>query len=554
MGKKNFTIIQLTRLGDIIQTTQAAKDFRVQHPDIELNIICRKEFGLALSFILKGTFDNIIYISKDELLEGCDNDLDLYLSSINKWLSQEVLQNIDVLLNFSFCETSNRLSTLITAKNRLGTFSSPQNQTLVKDQWSQLVYSMVMSGPHNPYNLVDIYKNILGIKERSCWTDNDWQPKEAHEVKTLGIHPFASQDKKKWKPAKWTEVIYKLLKDEENILVEIFGSNSEVEFGEQILNSKVLSKFKDRITNNVGKLSLEQTYYRLGRCSHFVGHDSLLGHLAKLHNLPTLTIALGTVRPIETAPYGHNTFVMAPRTKCFPCFPKTDCSFYQCHADLSYQAVTETLKTFIIDNEINFKVLNNSISPFHLDSVDIFRLGPTNAGWYAAEKLGNDHPTSREVFKDILRVALSYKFEEVEEIISLPATSRDQKRYLEQINDGVRQIFELCEFGKKYSGDILREVSQVSPDLEKIKTFANKIDEVDRLMDLLGKTYNDLKPVIDYYKIVKFNLEGENIVELSESSYIVYDDNSITCSILYELIGKCLPQQEARGKSTEGNV
>lgn len=554
MGKKNFTIIQLTRLGDIIQTTQAAKDFRAQHPDIELNIICRKEFGSALSFILNDTFDNIIYVSKDELLDGCGNDLDLYLNAIRQWLSQKALQNIDVLLNFSFCETSNRLSALIPAKHRLGTFSNSLNQTLVKDQWSQLVYSMVMSGPHNPYNLVDIYKNILGIKERSCWTTNNWQPQATNKTKVLAVHPFASQDKKKWKPAKWTEVIYKLLKDEEEIVVEIFGSKSELELSEQILNSKVLNKFKNRITNNVGKFSLEETYNRLGQCSHFVGHDSLLGHLAKLQNLPTLTIALGTVRPIETAPYGHNTFVMAPRTKCFPCFPKTDCSFYQCHADLSYQAVTETLKSFVVDNEINFKSLNNSISPFHLDSVDIFRMGPTNAGWYAAEKLGNDHPTSREIFKDILRVALSFKFDEVEEVISLPKTSRDQKRHLEQLNDGIRQIFELCEFGKKYSGDILREVSQKSPDLEKIKGFANKIDEVDRLMDLLAKTYNDLKPIIDYYKVVKFNLEGDNIVELSESSYTVYDDNSTTCSILYELIGKCLPQQEARGKSTEGNV
>ena len=43
--KKTIAIMQLTRFGDVIQTFQAAKELKKQHPDVRLVLIARKKFA-----------------------------------------------------------------------------------------------------------------------------------------------------------------------------------------------------------------------------------------------------------------------------------------------------------------------------------------------------------------------------------------------------------------------------------------------------------------------------------------------------------------------------
>ena len=46
-------IIQLTRIGDVIQTFQAAKQLKTENPQVELTLIARKEFAKGLEFLLE---------------------------------------------------------------------------------------------------------------------------------------------------------------------------------------------------------------------------------------------------------------------------------------------------------------------------------------------------------------------------------------------------------------------------------------------------------------------------------------------------------------------
>lgn len=547
-----FAIIQLTRLGDLVQTQQAARELKLSYPDIRLKLIARKEFASPLNFLLKETFDEIILVDKESLIS---ENLDTYLDNINSFKEDPRLKNIDVLINLSWCETSNYLSAMLQPKHRLGTFVNIGNHVEVRDQWSQIVYSMVMGGPSCPFNLVDIYKSILGVKERTSWNH---QERHVGNAFTLGLHPFASSEKKRWKINKWAEVIYKVLKDSPNVKVKIFGSKGEREDIEKILNTPSLKRFSSQITDHVGKLSLEQTYNEIRNCSHFVGHDSLLGHLAKEAGIASLTVSLGTVRPVETAPYGINTFVVSPKTKCFPCFPKTECSFYQCHADISYQAVAEIVRGFVLEDDIDILELKKNVSPFHLDSINIQRFGPTKSGWYAAETLDGEATDFKSIFRDIMRVALLYKMEEIEENISFPKINENYANQLAHTGQGIEQLYQLAEFGKKYSKDILLEIAKDVPSMEEVKRLGDKIEEVDRLMDLLLKAYPLFSPIVDFYKVTKANLQGNNIVEISESSYIVYNDNCVLCSLIYDLISSTLnnfDKTSGRQKRTqEGNA
>jgi len=105
---------------------------------------------------------------------------------------------------------------------------------------------------------------------------------------------------------------------------------------------------------------------------------------------------------------------------------------------------------------------------------------------------------------------------------------------------GMQNLYELCEFGKKYSQYILEEISSKATDITKIKSYSSKIDEIDQLQTLVKSTFPLLSPIIDYFTLVKSNLAGENIVELTESSYLAFQDNANFCRIMYELIEQTL--------------
>ena len=52
--------------------------------------------------------------------------------------------------------------------------------------------------------------------------------------------------------------------------------------------------------------------------------------------------------------------------------------------------------------------------------------------------------------------------------------------------------------------------------------------------------------VKNYYKMKKGNLAGHNLVQLTESSYLVYHECSQCCSIVYELIEQIIAEYKIK--------
>lgn len=538
--RSTFVILQLARLGDIVQTYQSALDFKNQHPEVRLVLVARKSFAEPLFFLLKNVFDQIIQIDPSQLVsEGVENLEQLMLRS-EELLARINQEECDVLINFSFCRTSNYLASCIRTKHRLGTFIDKNNLVTVHDQWSQVVHTMTQRGPYCPYNLVDLFKNTLGIKPHI--TNPPPQTKKKENI--LAMHPFTSHEKKHWDIKKWVEVIYSFLKNNPTYKVYLFGSKTDVDNMKLLREEPILQKFSKRIYSLVGKLTLEESFNKLADCKFFIGHDSLIGHLAKVAQLPTLTISLGTVREIETVPYGENSYVVSPKTNCFPCFPDTKCDFFKCHSDISHQAISGLINSFVNNGELSYQAIKDHISPFHLSSFNVFKGDFTNAGWMYLKDITENELRVRDIFKVFLRVSFSYKLEEVEENFPVPNLSASAYGRLKELKNGIKQLYELCEFGKKYSHYILQELVKENPSIEAIKDHSSKIEEIDNLMDLVRKTYGELAPVIDYYKVTKSNLIGSSLVEITESSYLVYNDNASVCSLLFELIDSTLSKSK----------
>ncbi|MDD4975215.1 MAG: glycosyltransferase family 9 protein [Bacteriovorax sp.] len=543
-----LAIVQLTRFGDLIQTAQAVEELKRNHPGYRVILIARSQFAKPLDFVLKKTFDKIYYLDTKKIFANTEiNGLKTSIAGLNLFLNELSTETIEVLINLSFSKSSSYLSSLVKSVHKIGPFFDFDNKMQINDKWSQLLYATVMRGSLNPFALVDLFKNIIGIKS----TDHKIAPVNmSSRSSTVVIHPFASQERKAWKAEKWVEVIYRTLKENDSYIIQIVGAKNEIIKSQMITENPLLKTFGNRIQNLTGKTTLAELSDELKKSKLFVGHDSMVGHLAALTRTPTLTVSLGSVRPQETTPYHANAYNLAPRTKCFPCFPSDACSFNQCHHDIPYQVVSSAIKQLLDKGEITAEWMKGSISSFHISSVNFYR-SSFQKGHMVLESLIENHIDSPDIFRSFYKIAWSFVINDTEENLPFPKLTPNTHRELLDALTGIQHLYELSEFGKKYSHYILEEISSQTPSISKIKDYSKKIDEIDQLQGLVLKTSPSLAPIIDYFALRKANLHGDSVVKLTESSYYTFLECSSLCSILFELVENTISEHKnASGKSS----
>tara|TARA_R110000868_G_scaffold55424_6_gene172334 strand:- start:7981 stop:9660 length:1680 start_codon:yes stop_codon:yes gene_type:complete len=533
---KHLVLIQLTRAGDLVQTLQAAKEIKLERPGIVLTLVARKHYCAGLKFLLESTFDHIVAIDTPALFSA---DLESAHQAIESITQQVSRIPVNAVVNLSYCKPSRYLTGLIPAKHKLGPWIGSDNQENITDKWSQLLYTTVTQGPLNPFHLVDLFRLILGVKPKAVVKST----KPTTKKNWIVVHPFASAARKKWKTHKWSEILYKLSKDHENFSIFVVGAPNEVKLARELFSGPLL-KTRKNIVNLVGETTLKDVYDRLCSSRLFVGHDSLIGHLASVAQVQTLTLALGSVRPWETTPYGVDNVVLSPRTKCFPCFPQDRCDQYICHSDIPYQLVTEFAQTMLSGDNL-ISQLKKRVNPFLTGSCHM-HVSHQHSKSMLLDFTEIDEKPGRlsDIMRPFYRMTWALLIGEMEENRTFPTLSRDAHASLLKLMEGINYLYELAEFGKKYSLSIVEEVAKQSPSLSKIKATSQKVDEIDRLAELVKSSHPALAPIVDFYGLMRANLPGGNVVEIAQHSFFVYQDTALACSVLNELIEKTVAEHK----------
>lgn len=547
-ANKHIVFIQLNRLGDLIQTAIAADALKRSRPEIKLSLIGRASFVRPLQFLLDSVFDHVFEVNLPQLVGQANKGLAPVLGDIKEFLAKIDAHPINVLINLSLCKTSNYLSSALKTKYRLGSYYTLQGDVACKDHWGQYMMSTVMSSSLNPFNLVDIYRSMIGTKDIDVFVP---KRKVSSTQDAIFIHPFASNERKRWKPAKWAEVIYKVLKENPALKVYLVGAPAEAAAAEQILQTPTLAQFGARIQSLTGKLSLKDLSAKMSReAKLFIGHDSAIGHLASFYAITTITVSLGNSRPHEIIPYGDKNLILSPTTKCFPCFPDEACPSFECHSSISFHAVASVVKYALTGYQK--ETLKSREMILALGSARLYQSCFNNDFQLELKNLSDDYSDVHNSYLSFYQIVWSFFYNSIELQQGYPKITPQTLQTLESDVGAIQNLYELCTFGMKYCGHILKEIASSSPSIKELKVISKKIDEIDQLVGTIGRTYPNLSPVTNMLKIQKSNLDGVNLVEMSESSYHVYQRVSQVSSILYELIGKTTDNYKITSKKLVG--
>jgi ADP-heptose:LPS heptosyltransferase len=526
INNSHICIIQVTRIGDLIQTIQACRFLKSEYPGIKLTLLARRQFAKQLTEILNTIFENVIFLDLASLVNP--RNLQISKSQLSTFLDQINTQHFHLSVNFSFSKSSEYLSSLITADKKIGLKRNQLAYTEIADQISQYIFSNVMGHTYNKFNLVDLYSRTLGTKSNLY---RDVLPESEGNIIT--IHPFASQERKQWSPQKWSEVIYSLCKHHPQYKITLVGSKSEINRSLEILDNPLLTQHLDRISNLVGKTTLMDLFHLLKASKLFVGHDSMGGHMASLAQTQSLTVSLGSVRPHETTPYGNLNYCISPTVRCFPCMPDQACGYYSCHNDISVSVLLQCMTQLLSKGVIEAKNLEQNIPLISLQTVKIYVSHITEDNTLKLNEIFDRPLNTKELFSYMYEVYFRYVLFETELKEKIPQFSNQALSELGNYQNAIQNIYELGEFGKKYAQFLENEYQMDVPNIEKINQYKKNLNDIFDLLEKLATVYAHLEPIVKYFKVRSCNVIGNSTLDLVQQLKVIFEEVTIFSKIFF---------------------
>lgn len=503
MSNKKICIVQLTRIGDVIQTFQAARQFKYENPNFSLSLVARRDMAKGLIFLLKDVFDEVFLFETSDFFPVGTKRLDSAKDRLNAFIKEVNQSEFDLLVNFSFTNTSSYLCNLISAKVKMGTRRNFKNQLVITDKWSQYVYSNVLESDFCPYNLVDIYRNMLGAKDNHSFAFDQVLEN------TISIHPFASSQEKRFDNESWSKLIFRLLKTNPTYEIRLLGAKNDSIDAQEILSQNYLNEFRHRILSHVGQLSIEESFHTVNNSKLFIGHDSMVSHLAAIAEKESVIISLGQVKPFETSPYNDKAVNLAIKDR------KTG------NQSINTETVYSVCQELIQSRQINKAFAQKSLNVFTTQNLCLYSSSFEASGLKLSDILEGQCDSS-VAFKKFLKVCFSYYLKDQEVDMAIPKLNQEAVHTFKILKDGLVYMNELFHHAMNTCNAILDETSKKVSNNENIKKHVGKLAEIDKLLNTTATNYKLLKPINDFFYINRLNSQGEDLTQVTQSNLISY--------------------------------
>jgi lipopolysaccharide heptosyltransferase II len=512
---KKILILNLTRLGDLIQTTPLMEGLKRENPDCEITLLGNVNFvGICeqLPFIDRlEVFDVKRFIHADN---GHTSYLDVYryLDSLVKELRAE---KFDMLLNLTHSKLSGMISGMLGVKDVRGFCATPDGRRIVNDPWLRYFSSFIDFRRYSSFNLVDIYQLGGGISPNgSRLSINDEKPALAAGAlleklgigdgdRLIGIQAGASMKERRWPPEKFGAAA-DIISEKREAKVLLFGGPSEEELGR-----KVESHMKRQAVNLVGKTSLTELVGLVKRCELLVTNDTATMHIAAAVGTPVVALFFVHAYAAETGPYSEGNIVIEPEISCFPCRHKAVCPHYACFDLLSPRDVADAAELLPQAAEKNGFFVSENRFP----NLRLYRTCFDDLGFFDMRPLKKSALSEKDLFSRIYRyLFLKESFSGLE-----PAYWMDylDDNFIPWDEDGRADWVEKKRLHFQElaaaAAEAVKLLNSMNKDyrngkIDRFKRGGAKLGEIDKKIELLAHAHEELMPLVSLFERGKENV------------------------------------------------
>jgi len=343
----NRLVIQLARMGDVVQSLPLLELLREQYPRDRLTLLV--DAPLAPLFERLSGIDNVSGLATENAWDAALNEN--WARQYEWW--RDVLQPLlhvryDQVIALNHSKVAAALAGIVPASERLGYQLSENRREIVRPTPLNLLFACVKHRPFARWHLADLYAALADYPYQVPsepgklihWSTSV-DRSSADGVKKIGMIIGAGDPKRLLTPEFFAKLIAQVLTGNHD-LVMLIGNGHDGERQRKIL-SLLTEKERLRTIPTAGDIPLGQLPDRLMDCDLVVGSDTGPLHIAAWCHVPTLGLYFSSASVYQTGPYGRNCWVIDSVVPCRMCKEEDSCQTVQCRDQLSAPVVAETI-------------------------------------------------------------------------------------------------------------------------------------------------------------------------------------------------------------------
>jgi GT2 family glycosyltransferase/ADP-heptose:LPS heptosyltransferase len=337
-------VIQLARMGDVVQSLPLLERLRTNHPNDIITLLV--DAPLVALFERLSGIDRVCGFPMEEAwIRARESNISGQLEWWNSALDQLLQERFDQVTVLNYFQLAVTMGDMFRASRRKGYHLSEDRRQIIRPIPLNLLFASVRHRPWARWHLADMYAALAESPEMSTkaagqiinWSQT--QNSDAAANVTIGMVIGAGDPKRLLTTESHADIVHQILANSDCQII-LFGGPSEQKRQHQILTSLDDGDRKN-VVAKAGEIPLEELPYRLMECDLVIGPDTGPLHIAAWGGVPTLGLYFSSASVYQTGPYGRNCWVIDSIVPCRTCKEEEPCHRNQCRSQLTASAVSD---------------------------------------------------------------------------------------------------------------------------------------------------------------------------------------------------------------------
>jgi ADP-heptose:LPS heptosyltransferase len=523
--KSNVLLVNITRLGDMLQATPTIAGLKRENPDCKITVLVEKQFESVCHSIPH--VDEVLSIDLSMAVRALAREKEGMVDAfeyVSDFVEDLRSRNFDYALNMSSSAYTALLLHLVGIERKGGWAADAEGYRVIESEWAQLFATSVFhqNRQYNSLNLVDVFRCSADVEEHPHQLLIDIKEDAKQRAVSLldemefpadgpmvMIQAGASQLKRQWKPEKFVELI-DLLTNRHRCRVLLSGTQKELSIIEPIM-AQIQS---DRVRSVAGKTSIDELAAFLSMSDLLITGDTGPMHMSVAVGTPVISMFLASAFGFETGPYAEGNIVLQPVIGCGPCNPNKPCSRPECHDTISPEILAELalLRLHGDCSELPPELRNYQgaiIYRTYFDEFGFYDLKPLNRGEDA--EMERFRAAYRKLWLDDIG---GYAFQETPRK-PLPIIAGSPM-------EGLDMVAKTARVGQELIQELHQLILDRNATAAALGEKSEALTELDREIEQIGFHYPHLGPITRMFIFGKENISGTDAGALASQMMEVY--------------------------------
>ena len=311
MKEGKILVVQLARLGDLVQTWPLLRRLRQVCPGAGLGLLADRR--LTDLHQLGPPLKDLWEVDFTGLTLQVQRNLSAAYVQVHDLATNLKSQGYNMVLNLNFSRLALLLSYLVGGHIK-GYRPAAGGREMLRDPWLALVYALVHARQFNRLHISDVFRHLATA---AAIESNPPSPKSMIGEPLIALQLATRHPRRTWPLAAFTRLAG-LLVDRLGARVWLLGTKAEAPLGEELKGGLSPTK-RERVVNWQGLTNIVELAARLREAQILVSGDTGTLHLAAALGTRTVGVYLGPASCFETGPYGEGHYVFQAEPPCHPC-------------------------------------------------------------------------------------------------------------------------------------------------------------------------------------------------------------------------------------------